>query len=162
MFLGGAAISTKRKVIPMDKQTYADMVKAASPPTAVFGNCVRAFFVGGGICVLGQVLHDAFLGTGLARDDAGLVTAAVLILLAVLLTALGVYEKIGKFAGAGSIVPITGFANSVAAPAIEHKKEGLVLGVGAKMFVIAGPVLIYGIMASVVVGLVYYFVGGGS
>jgi len=142
-----------------NKQLYGEMVKAASPPSTTVANCVKAFLVGGAICAVGQVIHNVLMGMGLVRDDAGLVTAVILIITAVLLTALGVYGKLGNFAGAGSIVPITGFANAIAAPAIEHKKEGLVTGVGAKMFVIAGPVLVYGTMASVAVGLLYYFFG---
>jgi stage V sporulation protein AC len=106
---------------------------------------------------LGQLLTDLFVRVGLPMDDARLLTSAALIFVTVLLTGLGWYDKIGEHAGAGSFVPITGFANSIAAPAVEFKKEGLVLGVGAKMFVIAGPVIVYGTMASVLVGLVYYF-----
>ena len=141
-----------------EKQLYGEMVKAATPPSSVFYNCVKAFFVGGLICAVGQVIYDLLMGFGFVRDDAGLLTAVILIGTAVLLTATGLYGKLGGFAGAGSVVPITGFANSIAAPAVEFKKEGLILGVGAKMFIIAGPVLVYGTMASVIVGLVYYFV----
>ena len=141
-----------------NKQLYNEMVKAASPPTSTAANCAKAFLVGGTICAFAEITHNLLMRVGLVRDDAGLVTAVILILIAVLLTSLGLYGKLGNFAGAGSIIPITGFANAIAAPAIEHKKEGLVTGVGAKMFIIAGPVLVYGIMASVVVGLVYYFV----
>jgi stage V sporulation protein AC len=140
------------------KTEYAAMVEASSPGSKVGRNCLRAFLVGGGICAVGQVFTNALLAAGLAREDASLVTACILIIIAITFTGLGIYSKIGKAAGAGSIVPITGFANAVAAPAIEHKKEGLVLGVGAKMFVIAGPVIVYGAMASVLVGLIYYFV----
>ena len=141
-----------------NKQQYNEMVKAASPPSTTVTNCIKAFLVGGTICAIGQVIQDILLRTGLTRDNASLLTASILIALAILLTLLGAYNKLGKFAGAGSIVPITGFANAIAAPAIEHKSEGLVLGVGAKMFVIAGPVIVYGLATSVVVGLVYYFV----
>lgn len=140
-----------------DKQIYNEMVKAASPPSTTLVNCAKAFLVGGAICAIGQVSYNILMGMGITRDDAGLITAAILIIAAVLLTALGLYGKLGNFAGAGSAVPITGFANAIAAPAIEHKKEGLVLGIGAKMFIIAGPVIVYGTMASVVVGLIYYF-----
>jgi len=141
-----------------NKKLYYEMVKAASPSTTTVTNCIKAFFVGGAICAFAQIIQNILLRTGLIREDASLVTASILITLAVLLTALGVYNKLGKFAGAGSIVPITGFANAIAAPAIEHKNEGLVLGIGAKMFVIAGPVIVYGLATSVVVGLIYYFV----
>lgn len=140
-----------------EKQIYGEMVKAASPPSTTLLNCVKAFLVGGTICAIGQVIHNMLSATGFGRDDAGLITAVILIIASILLTSLGIYGKLGAFAGAGSVVPITGFANSIAAPAIEHKKEGLVMGVGAKMFIIAGPVLVYGTMTSVIVGLIYYF-----
>ena len=146
------------KISEQEKQIYGEMVKAASPSTAVFANCMKAFLVGGTICAIGQIIQNILLRIGLVRDDASLLTASILIVAAILLTVLGLYNRIGKHAGAGSVVPITGFANSIAAPAIEHKKEGLVLGVGAKMFVIAGPVIVYGLATSVVVGLIYYFV----
>ena len=142
----------------MDKSSYAQMVKEASPGSTVGTNCLKAFLVGGTICGAGQVLYHVLGAAGLSRDDTGLVTASILIAAAVLLTAMGLYQKLGKHAGAGSIVPITGFANAVASPAMEYKQEGLVLGVGAKMFVIAGPVIVYGAMASVLVGLIYYWV----
>ena len=141
-----------------DKQRYAEMVEAASPGSTVGVNCIKAFLVGGSICAIGQIIHNALLAQNFTNDDAGLITAGILIVAAILLTALGLYNKLGKHAGAGSVVPITGFANAIAAPAIEYKGEGLILGVGAKMFVIAGPVIVYGAMASVLVGLVYYFV----
>ena len=140
------------------KKRYDEMVKAASPGSTVGINCVKAFLVGGSICAIGQVIQNILTARNLSQDDAGLITAGILIIAAILLTALGLYNKLGKHAGAGSVVPITGFANAIAAPAIEYKKEGLVLGIGAKMFVIAGPVIVYGAMASVLVGLVYYFV----
>jgi stage V sporulation protein AC len=141
-----------------EKKRYGEMVKAASPGGKVIYNCVRAFLVGGMICALGQVVTD-MLTANMALNEARLLTAEILIVAAILLTGLGWYDNIAKHAGAGSIVPITGFANAIAAPAIEHKKEGLILGVGAKMFVIAGPVIVYGTMASVLVGLIYYFLG---
>lgn len=140
-----------------EKKRYAEMVKEASPPSTVGINCIKAFLVGGTICGIGQIMYNILEARNVPRDDAGLIVAGILIVTAVLLTALGLYNKLGKHAGAGSVVPITGFANAIAAPAIEYKKEGLILGVGAKMFVIAGPVIVYGAMASVLVGLVYYF-----
>ena len=145
-----------------EKQLYAEMVKQASPGSRVFVNCARAFVVGGAICVIAQLIKNFLLSRGLNTDDASLLTAAALIIGAILLTALGLYSKLGKFAGAGSIVPITGFANAMAAPAIEFKKEGMILGLGAKMFVLAGPVIVYGTLTSVVVGLIYYFWGASS
>ena len=146
------------KATEQNKLMYSEMVKAASPSSTTFTNCVKAFFVGGAICAIAQIIQDILLRTGLVREDASLLTASILIVSAILLTVFGLYSKLGKFAGAGSVVPITGFANSIASPAIEHKSEGLVLGVGAKMFVIAGPVIVYGLMTSVVVGLIYYFI----
>lgn len=140
------------------KMIYHEMVKASSPGSRVFVNSIKAFLVGGTICALGQVIKNLLMSAGLDKEDSGTLTACALIVIAVLLTAFGLYDRIGKHAGAGSIVPITGFANAIAAPAIEHKKEGLVLGVGAKMFIIAGPVLVYGTLTSVVIGLIYYFV----
>jgi len=139
------------------KQKYAEMVKASSPKSAVLVNCVKAFFVGGAICAVGQVLYNMFEAAGFSREDTGILVAGSLIVVAILLTALQIYDKIAKFAGAGTIVPITGFANAITAPAIEHKKEGMVLGIGAKMFLIAGPVIVYGTVTSVIVGLIYYF-----
>jgi stage V sporulation protein AC len=139
------------------KQKYAEMVKSSAPKSAVLVNSIKAFFVGGVICAIGQILYNMYEGAGFSREDTGFLVAATLIITAVLLTALRVYDKLGKFAGAGSVVPITGFANAIAAPAIEHKKEGMVLGIGAKMFLIAGPVIVYGTITSVIVGLVYYF-----
>ena len=141
-----------------NKQLYSEMVKAASPPSTVVSNCVKAFLVGGAICAFAQIVQEILLGSGIVRDNANLITAAILIISSILLTALGIYGRIGKFAGAGSIVPITGFANAIASPAIEHKTEGFVLGIGAKMFIIAGPVIVYGLMTSAIVGLIYYFV----
>jgi stage V sporulation protein AC len=142
-----------------DKQRYAEMVKKASPNSKILTDCLRAFLVGGAICAFGQIINN-LLGMRLEKDDAALLTSFILIAISALLTGLGLYNLIGRHAGAGSVVPITGFANSVAAPAIEFKKEGLVLGVGGKMFVIAGPVIVYGALTSMVVGLVYYFLKG--
>jgi len=142
----------------LDKSIYEEMVKSASPKSAVGLNCAKAFLVGGAICAIAQLVHNWLTAAGLAVDDSRTVTAIILVFAAILLTAVGVYSRLGKFAGAGSIVPITGFANAIAAPAIEHKKEGFILGVGAKMFLIAGPVIVYGTLTSVIVGLIYYFV----
>ena len=140
------------------KKDYEKMVQAVAPRSKLGLNCLKAFFVGGTICAIAQVIYNLLESAGVSKENSGTIVAAVLITAAVLLTALGIYDRIGNFAGAGSCVPITGFANAVAAPAIEHRKEGLVLGVGAKMFLIAGPVLVYGTLTSVVVGLIYYFV----
>ncbi|MEG1560026.1 MAG: stage V sporulation protein AC [Clostridia bacterium] len=130
------------------------MVKAKMPKSRIFIQCLKAFLVGGLICCLGQVVSD--LGKILFElDDSSLssFTAMVMVFLASLFTGLGIYDKLGKFAGAGSVVPITGFANSIVSPAMEFKREGLVMGVGAKLFSLAGPVLVYGITSSVIIGL---------
>ncbi|MCL1844642.1 MAG: stage V sporulation protein AC [Defluviitaleaceae bacterium] len=142
----------------MTAKNYEKLVKEASPKSAVVLNSAKAFLVGGAICAVAQVLYSRIEAMGFSREDTGIMVAGILIVTAILLTALRIYDKIAKFAGAGTIVPITGFANSIAAPAIEHKNEGLVLGVGAKMFAIAGPVIVYGTVTSVIVGLIYYFV----
>ena len=140
------------------QQKYAEMVKKASPNSPVFGDCIKAFVSGGIICTIGQLLLDLYIGLDLSEKDAAAWVSITLVGLSALLTALGIYEKLGKFCGAGTIVPITGFANSVVSPAIEFKKEGMVFGMAAKMFVVAGPVIVYGTLTSMLVGLVYYFV----
>ncbi len=135
---------------------YSQMVKQSSPRSPLGKDCLRAFLVGGGICTLGQALSNLYTALGLGEEIAKPLVSVTLIFIAVTLTALGVFDRIAKFAGAGTLVPITGFANSVAAPAIEFKSEGFILGVGAKMFTIAGPVIVYGTMASVIYGVVYW------
>lgn len=141
------------------RREYGEMVKKASPPSALLSDCVRAFVSGGFICSIGQILRNFFLSKGFSADDAGLSVSLILIAAAVLLTGFGLFGKIGKFCGAGTVVPITGFANSVASPAIEFKKEGWVFGLGAKMFQVAGPVIVYGTITSVAVGAIYYIIG---
>ncbi|MBQ2412705.1 MAG: stage V sporulation protein AC [Anaerotignum sp.] len=140
------------------KQQYDEMVKKASPNSPIATDCLKAFVSGGLICVIGQLLLDFFTGQGISEKDASMWESITLIGLSAILTALGIYERLGKFCGAGTIVPITGFANSVVSPAIEFKKEGMVFGMAAKMFVVAGPVIVYGTLTSMLVGLVYYFV----
>ena len=140
------------------QQQYGEMVKQASPNSPVFMDCIRAFLSGGFICAVGQFLLDFYKGMDIGEKDAAMWVSITLIGLSALLTALGIYEKLGKFCGAGTIVPITGFANSVVSPAIEFKKEGMVFGMAAKMFIVAGPVIVYGTLTSMLVGLVYYFV----
>ena len=140
------------------QQQYSEMVKQASPNSPVFMDCIKAFVSGGIICTIGQILLNLYTGMDISEKDAALWVSITLIGLSALLTALGIYEKLGKFCGAGTIVPITGFANSVVSPAIEFKKEGFVFGMAAKMFVVAGPVIVYGTLTSMLVGLVYYFV----
>jgi len=139
------------------KAEYREIVKQASPNSSLLVSCVKAFVVGGLICDAGQFVNNLYIGAGTPKDTASVYTSVILIFFGVLLTGLGLYQKLGKFAGAGSIVPITGFANSVASPALEFKSEGYIFGVGAKMFVVAGPVIVYGVAASVVIGIIYYF-----
>ena len=140
------------------QQQYNEMVKQASPNSPIFMDCIRAFISGGIICTIGQLLLNLYTTMDISEKDAALWVSITLIGLSALLTALGIYEKLGKFCGAGTIVPITGFANSVVSPAIEFKKEGMVFGMAAKMFIVAGPVIVYGTLTSMLVGLIYYFV----
>lgn len=135
---------------------YAKKVKQKTPGSHILRDCFRAFWVGGVICSLGQALNLIGTKLELCETTSPMFTTSVLIFLGTTLTGLGVYDRMGKYAGAGTIVPVSGFANSVAAPAIEFRREGLVLGVGAKLFAIAGPVLAYGISSSVVVGFIYW------
>ncbi len=139
------------------KDRYQYLVKKVSPNSKVFTDCLKAFISGGLICTFGQYLTETFTKNGASKDNASMYTSLVLVFLGVLLTGLGIYDRLGKFAGSGTVVPITGFANSIAAPAIEFKKEGFILGVGAKIFIVAGPVIVYGLATSVLVGLYYYF-----
>lgn len=150
--------SQKSKEQLKKEQEFQEMVKLASPNSKVISNCIKAFLVGGAICCFGQFITNILSNYGFSRNDTGMYTSIILIFLSSLLTGLGIYSKIGKFAGAGSIVPITGFSNSVTSPALEFKKEGFILGLGAKIFIIAGPVILYGTLTSVIVGLIYYFV----
>ena len=140
------------------QQQYSEMVKQASPNSPIFMDCIRAFVSGGIICTIGQLLLNLYTAMDISEKDAALWVSITLIGLSALLTALGIYEKLGKFCGAGTIVPITGFANSVVSPAIEFKKEGMVFGMAAKMFIVAGPVIVYGTLTSMLVGFIYYFV----
>lgn len=140
----------------MTKDEYRKYVDKKSPDTKLLRNLVRAFIVGGAICMVGQFFSNFFIQRGLGKDVAASLTSMTLIFLAVLFTGLNIYDELGRYAGAGSIVPITGFANSIVSPAMEYKSEGYVLGIGARMFLIAGPVLVYGISVSVVAGIIYY------
>lgn len=140
----------------LSKEKYSEMVKKTSPNSPIIKNCIKAFIVGGIICCLGQLINNICKNYGFSTEESSTYTSMILILIASILTGLGLYSKIGKFAGAGSIVPITGFSNSVTAPAIEFKKEGFILGLGAKIFIVAGPVILYGTLTSVIVGIIYY------
>lgn len=137
----------------MTNKEYGEYIKKKSPNTNMVGNVLKAFLSGGLICVIGQGILNLFKFYELGADEAGSATSAVLVFLGALLTGLGVYDRMAKFSGAGTLVPITGFANSIVSPAIEFKSEGYVSGMSAKMFVIAGPVLVFGISASVIYGI---------
>ena len=141
----------------INKNTYDKMTKKASPPSPKLKDCILAFLVGGFICALGETL--SFIYTEYCKinpESVKLLVPVTLITIAAILTGLGIFEKIAKYAGAGTLVPITGFSNAVVSPAVEFKSEGFVLGVGAKMFTIAGPVIVYGTVASVIYGVVYW------
>ena len=140
----------------MTEKQYDQLVKELSPRSPVWKDCLWAFFVGGGICVLGQFFINWYTSLDLSKQDAAGAASMTLVALSALLTGLGIFDDLAKHAGAGTLVPITGFANAIAAPAVEFKTEGFVLGVGAKMFTIAGPVIVYGVSASVVYGFVYW------
>ena len=143
--------------IPKEKQKqYADYVKQITPTHSLPTNMAKAFLTGGVICVVGQIITNFAKSRGLDQDMSGTWCSVTLVFISVILTGFNIYPKIGKFGGAGSLVPITGFANSVAAPAIEYKTEGQVFGIGCKIFTIAGPVILYGIMSSWIAGVIYY------
>ena len=141
-------------------ENYIKCVKSFDPPTQHFKNCFRAFIVGGLICCVGQFIRVFFENVfSLSGDELAGSTSMTLIFLGCLLTGFGVYDRIGRNAGAGSIVPITGFANSVASPAMEFKTEGLIYGLAAKMFIVAGPIIVYGVLAGSCVGVIYWLLG---
>ena len=140
----------------MTDKEYQKLVKQVSPNSPIGKDCFHAFWIGGLICVLGQLLINGYSALGLDKTQASTAASMTLVALSALLTGLSLYDDIAKHAGAGTLVPITGFANAVAAPAVEFKTEGFILGVGAKMFTIAGPVIVYGVSASVVYGFVYW------
>ena len=140
----------------MTEREYGKLVDELSPDSPIGKDCLIAFVVGGLICTLGQVFLELYGKLGLDKENAGTAASMTLVALSALLTGLSLYDNIARFAGAGTLVPITGFANSVAAPAVEFKTEGFILGVGAKMFTIAGPVIVYGVSASIVYGFIYW------
>lgn len=142
----------------MGKKEYNEYVEQKAKKSNIVKDCIIAFIVGGIICIIGQFIKDYALMQGADEKTAGAICSITLIFIGALLTALRLYQRIGKVAGAGSIVPITGFSNSIVSPAIEYKAEGLVLGIGANMFKVAGPVLVYGIGSSVILGFIYYIV----
>ena len=140
----------------MTEREYGKLVQDLSPKSPMWKDCINAFWIGGLICVIGQLILNGYTALGMEKEQAGTAASMTLVALSALLTGLSLYDNIAKYGGAGTLVPITGFANSIAAPAVEFKTEGFVLGVGAKMFTIAGPVIVYGISAGVVYGLVYW------
>ena len=140
----------------MTEKQYGALVARMAPKSPMWRDCLNAFWIGGLICVGGQIFTNCYGAWGLEKQDAGTAASMTLVALSALLTGLSVYDDIAKHAGAGTLVPITGFANAIAAPAVEFKTEGFVLGVGAKMFTIAGPVIVYGLAASVVYGFIYW------
>jgi stage V sporulation protein AC len=149
-------LKKRRRLYMTDQKKYSNMIKKASPNSKSWINIPLAFLIGGLICTLGQGFLSIFSAMGLEKDSAGAWTSIILVFISALLTGLGVYEKIAKHAGAGTLVPITGFANAVVSSAIEAKTEGFILGVGAKIFTIAGPVILYGTAASVIYGLILF------
>lgn len=155
-------IKTKGSIIMADvlkerkNQQYNDYVKKVTPTHNLWANMAKAFLVGGIICVIGQFILNYASNMGLDKETAGSWCSMLLVLISVILTGFNIYPKIAKFGGAGTLVPITGFANSVAAPAIEYQKEGQVFGIGCKIFTIAGPVILYGVFTSWALGLIYY------
>lgn len=155
--------NNKKKNMTMTQQEYQSLAKKMEPRRPVLKNCARAFLVGGLICLLGQALMEMFIkGFGFTEKTAGNPTVAVLIFISVILTCFGVYDKIAQWAGAGTGVPVTGFANSLCSAAIEHRSEGLVLGVGGNMFKLAGSVIVFGTVAAFVVGIVHLILGTGG
>ena len=140
----------------MTDREYGKLVGDLAPRSPIVKDCINAFLVGGLICAIGQLIMNGYTALGMDKTDAGTAMSMTLVALSALLTGLSLYDNIAKFAGAGTLVPITGFANSIAAPAVEFKTEGFILGVGAKMFTIAGPVIVYGVSASVVYGVIYW------
>ena len=140
----------------MTEKEYGKMIGDMAPKSPIWKDCLNAFLIGGLICCIGQLIMNGYKALGLDKTDSSTATSMTLVMLSALLTGLSLYDNIAKYAGAGTLVPITGFANSITAPAVEFKTEGFILGVGAKMFTIAGPVIVYGVSASVVYGLIYW------
>ena len=140
----------------MTEKEYGKLVKDMMPKSPIWKDCLNAFWIGGLICAIGQAILNAYLALGLPEKEAGTAMSMTLVLISALLTGFSMYDNIAKHAGAGTLVPITGFANAISSAAIEFKTEGFILGVGAKMFTIAGPVIVYGVAASVVYGLIYW------
>lgn len=145
----------------MSPKDYQDYVKQKAKKSPIWKDTLLAFVIGGAICVLGQLIQTGWAGTGLSKEDAGTAASCTLVLLSALLTGLNLYHKIARYGGAGTLVPITGFANAVVSPAIDFKSEGFITGMAAKMFQVAGPVIVFGTTASVIYGVVLMLLGGG-
>ncbi|MGM1046639.1 stage V sporulation protein AC [Paenibacillus sp. N3/727] len=147
----------------MSPEEYKSIAKKHEPPSNILKNCLKAFLVGGLICVIGQGIQQFFMSVfHMSTKEASNPTVAVLILISVILTSFGVYDKIAQWAGAGTAVPVTGFANSMCSAALEHRAEGLVLGVGASMFKLAGSVIVFGTVAAFIIGIIYALLGIGG
>ena len=140
----------------MTPQEYQEYVKRKAPKSPIVKDVVLAFVIGGAICVVAQAVLNGWTAAGLDKEDAGTATSCVMVLLSALLTGLGLYSRLARYGGAGTLVPITGFANAVVSPAIDFKSEGYITGMAVKMFTIAGPVIVYGVSASIVYGLIYW------
>ena len=143
----------------MSNRDYDKFVQARAAKSPLVKDCLFAFVIGGGICVLGQAIMDGFTALGLEKTDAGTATSISLVALSALLTGLNLYNKLGRFGGAGTLVPITGFANAVVSPAIDFKTEGFITGMAAKMFTVAGPVIVFGVTASMIYGVILMLIG---
>ena len=142
----------------MNKKDYINYTEKKAKKSSCVANCIKAFIIGGIICCIGQGFRDLFISLEVDEETAGIMEAVVLILLAGLFTGIGWYDKLAKFGGAGALVPITGFSNAVTAPAIDARSEGYITGVASQMFVIAGPVIVYGTVASIIYGIAYFFI----
>ena len=143
----------------IDKQTYKKYVKKRAPKSPLIKDMLLAFLIGGGICAFAEILYNVYLALQIEEDDVRVLVPVTLVFLAALATGLGFFDSIAKHAGAGTLVPITGFSNAVISPALDDKSEGLVMGMGAKMFTVSGPVIVYGVVASVIYGVIYWLVG---
>ena len=140
------------------QEKFKNIANTINPKPRIVTNCARAFLVGGAICTLGQIFQEVLISYNIKEDNVKLLLPIIMIFLGALLTGVGIYDRIASYGGAGTVVPITGFSNAIVAPAIEFKKEGFIFGVAAKMFTIAGPVLVYGIGSSVIIGIIYYLI----
>ncbi|MFD0710954.1 stage V sporulation protein AC [Paenibacillus sp. GCM10027626] len=154
--------NNKKKMTPV-QQEYQKLAKKREPARPVFKNCLKAFLVGGTICLIGQGIQEMFVHwAGFNEKEASNPTVAVLILISVILTCTGVYDKMAQWAGAGTAVPVTGFANTMASAALEHRSEGMVLGVGGKMFKISGPVIVFGVVAAFIIAILHWIFNPGA